>query len=166
MGTWRWAAQAVQKLRIVTCGISGWEIAHAADSRRPPISRSRIIAHTPCTPRTFERCCPSFYGLFFCRRVAKPSYYLPIRDFFTASLPPLSPFRRGALTGAGRDGGVDARDHPQAAGVPGAEDAGVERRPAAARRGVDAAARVHAAEPQAVLHLARGASSRVARTSQ
>ena len=35
---------AMNKWRIVTVGVFGWEIAHEAVSRRPPMSLSRIVA--------------------------------------------------------------------------------------------------------------------------
>ena len=53
-------------------GDFGWEIAHAAVSRRPPNSLDRVVARTRTTrtPREFG-ICPSFKGHSLSRR-AKP----------------------------------------------------------------------------------------------
>jgi hypothetical protein len=72
----------MEKLRIVTLGISGvWEVAHAAVSRRPPISLSHdcspyIELHVRRERLGFVRRSRAI----FCRSVPNPN--VTIRDFF------------------------------------------------------------------------------------
>jgi hypothetical protein len=70
-------------------GVSGWEIAHAAVLRRPPIPLSRIVARVPGATRTPRQCgrCPPFKALStvsvqFLSPRAKTLY--TIRNFFVA----------------------------------------------------------------------------------
>jgi hypothetical protein len=90
-----WAAvQRRKRLRIVM-GISGWEIAHAAVSRRPPISLVTVVARTRmCTHDA--KGWGSFHRsrTLFCRPVPHPS--VTIRNFCVACM---------RLKCAGRTGG-------------------------------------------------------------
>jgi hypothetical protein len=54
----------MRKLRIDWGWDFGWEIAHEAVSRRPPIALSRVVARTHMYTRTPRECgiCPSFKG--------------------------------------------------------------------------------------------------------
>jgi hypothetical protein len=76
---------AMQKLRIVTCGGFGWEIAHAAVSRRPPIPLFAIVARTEGYTYVAKVWDLSIVqGPFFCRPVPNLNLNVTIRNFSIA----------------------------------------------------------------------------------
>jgi hypothetical protein len=78
-----------RKLRIVTCGISGGEVAHRAvlrDTRRFPSTRWYPVPGATRTTLGFG-ICPSFKGHFLSRRAKPSSYDSPLFHRCTAPVP-------------------------------------------------------------------------------
>jgi hypothetical protein len=95
----------------------GWEIAHAAVSRRPPISLSTTVARTHmCTYDAEILGCVHRSRSIFCRAVPSPND--TIRNFFTAVWRGCWVRRvPGAGGGAERHAGVDPGRRAQPGGV-------------------------------------------------
>jgi hypothetical protein len=78
----------------------GWEIAHAAVSRRPPISLDTMVARTEVyTHAAKSGCCPSFKGHFLCQPKGRP--------------PRQRSEVEGAVAGAGRLAALDAKTNTE-----------------------------------------------------
>jgi hypothetical protein len=73
----------MEKLRIVTFKVFGWEIAHAAAARRPPISLDTMVARTGgYTYDVGVWDLSIVHGSIFCRAV--PNLSVTIRNFCIA----------------------------------------------------------------------------------